>query len=87
MNKYLSKCCNAEKKVYHGGEGTSHFQCSACGKEFIPKECTAVNQATDIEKLVAEAIYQVSDECDEELMRKYIKKAYALGYDARRSEI
>lgn len=36
-----SVCCKANSKAATGDEGTGHFECSACGKEFRGGRCNA----------------------------------------------
>lgn len=60
------------------GDGYA-FGCTEC----MPR---AGDQVTDLERLVDEGIYE-AEPGDKGLMRKYIQKAYALGYEARRSEL
>lgn len=41
-----SICCGAISQAVSGEEGTGHFECSACGKEYIGGKCTAGEDMT-----------------------------------------
>ena len=41
-----SVCCGAISMNVSGDEGTGHFACSKCGKEFIGGKCNAYKNIT-----------------------------------------
>jgi hypothetical protein len=43
----FSICCGARSKAVTGDEGTGHFECSKCGKEYIGGKCTAWSKPDD----------------------------------------